>query len=466
MSVTSKVLGRHAIGNTGSKARPAFENYEDGIDPEDMALAQQLEIDQTQAMEESELLEHEILEDGEEAAILGEAVNTYPAVVEMLEQDINDNGGVSVESAKYLNVILQTAGLGGIVNVSVESFGDNKARLGQSRVALEGLKETLRNWWENLLNMFKKMREKIKKWWTKNFSTAAAVKSRAAALAERAKKISNSNPKEKKLTFPRIQSTLQVGDRFQSSSLKAGMQAIAGVGTSLYNDWQGKGIETAEKVLDVIDNAELSGAGVAALGSAFVAAVASHAKPDTSAFKAPQSTAPDAYTNVNAEFQVLATSELPGQKALYLKERKNSPSGEGLAGLQNAVSWLTSRSFRIDDARKKSKEDTDTSVDVLNTTDIADICTVIEDHAALVEGYQRNFKNQEKANDDIDKFRKLADQNIEENDADAIKAQNELKKVPNALKDMINEPVNQFTAYFFRTANAAMQLCERSLSQY
>lgn len=466
MSVLKNTL-RNAAQRTSNKPRVSVENYEDGISPDDMAVAQQLELDQNTAMEELNELGHEMEIEGQEGEILAEAVDTYPRVVEMIEEDIENNGGVSTESAKYLNFILDRAGLQGLVNVSVENFGDNTRRLGETRVSLEGIKETLRNWWENLLNWFKKMREKMKKWWVKNFSAAAAIKSRAANIVDRAKKITSSNQKEKKLTFPRLQSTLMTGGKLDATSLAAGLKAATDLGSNIYTSWQEASIGIADDILDVVDNATMDANGINSLANGIMDKLKGANAANPEGLHDASGDLPDAYgKNNSADYTIKMSAVLPGQKALYLRQRKNSPQGSGIDGLQNAVDWLTTRAFKLDDSVKKVQEDRETQIDTLTTQNIESIAGQVEDFAAVIENYQRNFKKQEDANGNIDKFKKIADQATDENDANVVKAQNLLKKMPNALKDMINEPATGFAAYFTRVANAALAVCEKSLAQY
>lgn len=470
MGVTKRILGQ-AAGNTGSR-RVSTENFEDGISPEELAQAQQLQLDQQTAMEELDAIGGEIVEDQQEGDLLSEAVDTYPQVVEMIEEDIENNGGVSVESAKYLNFILNQAGLGDIISVSVEDFADNQRRLNATQVSLEGIKETLRNWWENLLNWFKKMREKLKKWWIKNFSAASALKSRAANLAERAKKVTTSNPKEKKLSFNRLQSTLFVSGKFPSGTLPAELKKLSDVGQTLFNDWQGEGIKSAEAILDVVNSANLSKEGINSFATSLQNAIQSGVSFSPAGFNPVSGgDVPDDYAaNNDARYVVKRTPELPGQKAVYLKQlggnMNTGGSGEGLDKLKNSVDWLSTRVFKLDNFVKKPKEDGDVQIDTLTPTTIMEVCAEVETFSSIIENYQRNFKAQETANDNIDKFKKIADQVPDDNEREVVQAQNLLKKIPNPLREMINEPVTQFGAHFMRVANSALQVCERSLAQY
>lgn len=470
MGVTRRILGQAA--STRGTGRVSVENYEDGISPEEMAEAQQLQINQQTAMEDLDAIGGEILEDQQEGDLLSEAVDTYPQVVEMIEEDIENNGGVSVESAKYLNFILDRAGLGQLINVSVEDFSNNQRRLNTSKVSMEGVKESLRNWWENLLAWFKKMRENLKKWWIKNFSTAAAIKSRAANLSERAKKVTTSNPKEKKLTFNRLQSTLFVAGKFPAGTLATELKKMSDIGQTLFNDWQSEGIKSAETILDLVSNATLTKEGIAKFANDLQTAIQANVSFSPTGFNpVTDGDVPADYgKNNDSRYNVKRTPELPGQKAIYLKQlggnMNGGAGGEGLEKLKNSVDWLNTRVFKLDDFVLKPREDADTQVDTLSPTAIMEVCTEVETFSSIIENYQRNFKAQETANDNIDKFKKIADQAPDENDRDVVQAQNLLKKIPNPLREMINEPITQFGGHFVRVANAALQVCERSLAQY
>lgn len=469
MSVTKRVLGRAAA----PVRNVSLENYEDGISPEDMAQAQQLQIEQNEALEELEQIDSALMADNAEGEVLSEAVGSYPKVVEMIERDIEDNGGISTESAKYVNFILEQAGIAGVVSVSVENIGDNARRLNETRVSLEGLKETLRAWWDNLLEWFRKMRESLKKWWIKSFSSAATLKSRASNIADRAKKVTTSNPKEKKLSFGNLQSTLFVQGKFPGQTLPAALKTMSDIGSSLFGDWQAEGIKSAEGILDVVGSANMDENGIEAFATALQSKIQESVSFKPAGFSNVSGTdIPDDYSqNNDSRYTVSRTPELPGQRAIYLKQLTgNMNQGGGadsaIGKLTNSVDWLTNRVFKLDNFTKKAKEDSDTQIDTLTPTAIIEICSEIETFATIVENYQRNFKAQEKANEDIAKFKKIADQVPDDNNRDVVTAQNLVKKIPKALNEMINEPVTQFGSHFFKVSQSALRVCERSLAQY
>lgn len=505
MTITSRVLGMAARGTRSSASRPACENFEDNINPEDMAQAQQIQIESQTAMEELDQAQAEMDELAPEGEILTEAVSTYPEVVDMIKEDIDNNGGVSTESAKYLNFILDRMGIASLVNVSVENFGDNSRRLGASKVSVEGIRETLRNWWESLLAWFTKMRKKLKTWWIKNFSTASALQKRAQNLQERAQAITKGQPKEKKLSFSNLQSSLFMDGKMPSANdLRSGLESMSVLGEKIFNDWQKNAIASADKILEVSGNADLdSSQGINQFATSMAAAVQELTVTDSVFHAASGDKIPERFRadKLQASYTCTVTNELPGQKALYLIQlspgkpapRVKAAKGNAAAGaegaaagaegeakpandvqkqnaideLATAVSVLTTRNFSLSDSVAKPKENAETQIDTWQPTNIIELCSVVENFARIIEGYQRNFAAQEKANDNIDKFKKTVDKvGDEDNTVEAAKVANLIKRIPSTLFNLINEPATKYSGHFFTVANAVLKVSERSLAQY
>lgn len=475
MSVTTRVLGKAARRPSG---KPAFENFEDGITPEDMAQAQQLQIESSVANEELQAIEAELNEGNTEGDVLDSAVNTYPEVVDMIQQDIDENGGVSTESAKYIDFILRQAGLGGVINVSVENFNDPSRRLRETTVSLEGLKETLRNWWENFIAWWGKQREKLKKWWIKTFSNAAGIQKRAESIVQRAQNVTKGQPKEKKLSFTRLQSTLFLNNAMpEPAALLTALKGMTGIGEEVFGTWQKKGIEDAEALLDVVSSANLdTDAGVKSFADALVTKISSiNFRPSGFNNIGPNdSNLPEEFTSgkVQGNRTVSRTAEMPGGKAIYLIQMNGQMNNGGTATdsvdkLTNAVAWLSTRRFILSSFNSKNKEDSEIQINTWSPTQIVDLCNEVQTMARLIEQYQQNFKAQEKANENIDKFKKAGETNVQ-GDAEALaaKAQNQLKRMPTPLREMINEPASRYGAHFMTVMNTILSVSERSLSQY
>lgn len=90
-------------------------------------------------------------EDQAEGEVLEEALDTYPQVVSVLEEAL-DNGGISNEAMQLLNIFTKRDGIPVDSNVSLESY--NHTARSQTRVALESIKEDIVNWIKQLIQSF------------------------------------------------------------------------------------------------------------------------------------------------------------------------------------------------------------------------------------------------------------------------------------------------------------------------
>lgn len=115
--------------------------------------------------------------------VLSDAVQTYPEVVAVLDNALQ-NGGISVEAAALLNIFTQRDGIPADMNVATESYG-GYAR-SQTRVAIESIKDSLRQWWNDLRAWLKEQRERFAAWLKSLFDASGALRKNAEAILEKA----------------------------------------------------------------------------------------------------------------------------------------------------------------------------------------------------------------------------------------------------------------------------------------
>lgn len=105
--------------------------------------------------------------DEAEGQVLEEAMDTYPQVTAILEESL-DNGGISNEAMQLLNIFTKRDGIPVNSNVSLESY--NHTARTQTRVALEGLKENMKEWLGQFIEWLKKTAQQLVDWVTAQFS--------------------------------------------------------------------------------------------------------------------------------------------------------------------------------------------------------------------------------------------------------------------------------------------------------
>ena len=111
-------------------------------------------------------------------------------LAENLEQDVAQENILDPTAAKFLAMAFRNiVGKRHAAKTlpATESWSGNRANAKEStRLALEGIKETLKSFWEAIKAQFKKVFSKVKDWIVKTFSAAKKLKARAETLQKRA----------------------------------------------------------------------------------------------------------------------------------------------------------------------------------------------------------------------------------------------------------------------------------------
>lgn len=179
-------------------------------------------------------LETELLE-VQESAAEGEsreaAVDDAVEVSEELQEDAEDvkvaaeSGGLDQVSAQILarsvNGKLASIGISPVRFPAVESFGGISSRTGATQIALEGIKEKMKEIWQAIVNAFKKGAKWVRDHINKLFGAQEALQKRAKALAEKAGTMTGKSIKAdaKKIENDRIFNALQIGGAFHPEKI-------------------------------------------------------------------------------------------------------------------------------------------------------------------------------------------------------------------------------------------------------
>ena len=179
-------------------------------------------------------LETELLE-VQESAAEGEsreaAVDDAVEVSEELQEDAEDvkvaaeNGGLDQVSAQILarsvNGKLASIGISPVRFPATESFGGVSSRTGATQIALEGIKEKMKEIWQAIVNAFKKAAKWIRDHINKLFGAQEALQKRAKALSEKAGTMTGKAIKAdaKKIENDRIFNALQINGNFNPEKI-------------------------------------------------------------------------------------------------------------------------------------------------------------------------------------------------------------------------------------------------------
>lgn len=447
---------------------PSVENYGEPIDAE-QAQAAQMELDTRTALEEVDAIDAELNEIEPEGEMLTEAMTeTYPEVIEILEE-AQENGGISVESARLLAILNRVHGIDSAMSVSIESFGDSGRSQQATRVAVEGLKATIKNWWQKLKAWFKKMRAKLKTWWEKTWAAAPRLKSNAQAIRERAQKIS-SVAKEKKIEVVAANKVLGIGGKFPGpQGLAAALGSAAESASKLFESVQPKSIDVAEELLKVLEDAKFdTDQGLEAMAGGLSTAIMK-LTPDTGLFS---ETVGDAkatgFGEIESGFKLLRTKEMPGNQAIFFCYTPINASGDAASKIKAVANAVSRGKTTVTTVSSKEVDDGAVSVDTASTQQIITLCDQIIKIADVIEGFKRKFAKAEEAHKHLDNAGDHLER--EANDGDAKEGLSgiitDIRQIIPGVRVMIDEPSAKLSGVFMSVGKHTLNYCNRSLSAY
>ena len=204
---------------------------EDEVPPvEGAAPVASPEAEETVDSEVMEVTEAEGAVQEQEEAVdqLEEAAATLESIYESVQASL-ENGGLSAESAVYLNhavsATLRSVGVDKQVLPSLESFGGATGKLQATKVSLEGIGEWLKTLWTAIKNAVIKAIEWVRGLFAKIFGGLDKIEDRAKKLHEEANKMKSEKPKEQ-ITFRSV-SKLHTKGKADAGDFQAGLTALS-----------------------------------------------------------------------------------------------------------------------------------------------------------------------------------------------------------------------------------------------
>lgn len=176
---------------------------------------------------EAEAAEHEATTDGlMEGAVALEQMRLTIAAA-------NENGGLDRFGAMMAKqhadfIILKCHNSAkGMPMPSMESFGGTNGRISSGVLTMESIGSKLNEFWQAILRMLKKTREKLEEWFNKIFGNAEKIIKRADAIIKRIDGLSVSTAKEKKFDNPTIFNGLAMDNALDTGKVKGGIANAA-----------------------------------------------------------------------------------------------------------------------------------------------------------------------------------------------------------------------------------------------
>lgn len=410
---------------------------------DEVATAEQLDGEQEQAEELAETVEAEVAQEG--------ALD--PTAARLLHLSFKNIVGRTHASRKL---------------PATESWAGTRAAAREStRMALEGIKETLKQFWEAVKAQFKKAYAKIKDWAIKTFSAAKKLKDRAEKLQSKANGTTGSI-EEKSFSFGQAKSIAVDGKFSDAGQVTSALTKVRGIIDSSITELKKDKVDDEIESLTNTLKGAFSGSGKDRSLANFDALSTAVKKTVSGAGAVPSSVGDvkkykDQFGD-EGEVEVTGVFGLPGGKAIVSVVAKNAASD-----IEGAVKVLRLGRLQFASDRYNPRDVSEGDVKTLTTSQVDKVCDDVIEIAETVFGFEKNWKEADRV---VDKVQKEVDDIVkefdQEDDADS-RNQRHFRNFANGALAALRRH-NQFKAalcgYGLTTGNAFLNYAERSLAQH
>ena len=394
-------------------------------------------------------------------------------VAEVLEEDVAQERALDPTAAKLLKLTFQNIvgkQYAGRALPATESFNGSRSEAReQTRIALEGVKETLRKFWEAIKAQFKKVYNKVKDWIVKTFSAAKKLSERAKKIQDKANSTVGTI-EDKSFSFGQTKAIAVEGKYNEPGKLTTGLNDLRKVIVGTVTELKKDSVDTKiEELVTAIKNG-FSGSGSSRV-TADVAGLRTAVQKTISGATLGTITATvgdvDKY---KAQFGDVADSNiegvfgLPGSKAIIAVTYTGAQDT-----IESAVKALKGNKLLLAADKYNPRDVSEGDVKTLTTSQIDKVCDDVIEIAESVYTFEKNWKENDKF---VEKVQKEVDDSIkdfdQEEDADSTD-QRHFRNFCNSAVGAIRRHTNfkaNLCSYGVTTSNAFLNYAERSLAQH
>ena len=431
----------------------------------------------------------EVAQESADAEDLGEEQEQLEEAGEIIEQE---SAGLTPEASRYLNLALtRIVGKQAAAKIATESHNSGRAAQEEAkRIALEGIKDTLKSFWNAIKAQLKKFYAKVKTFFVKMFSGAKKLAERAKKLQEKANNAVGTI-EEKSFNFSQTKAIAVNGKYSEASSLLTGLHNI--------QQWMDKNLtvkksEDYENVIEKTQTAVESAikdlittakaGGKSSVHDRFDMRFDVNAELNKAGFLLIQPLTVNSNVEeklkkmyVNTESgsteKVDMSQPLPGGKAIF--KIYHTTTGKGdldlEAGIKQVAKGIKNSRLVLGNDKYNPSEVSEGDVKTLTTSQIDKVCDDIieigETSYTYEKAWERRDKFQAKLEREIDQIIKEVDQ--EDDDKVDSKFQRAARQYAESFTASVRRRTtfeSQFISYALSTGNAFLNYAERSLAQH
>ena len=395
-------------------------------------------------------------------------------VAEAVEEEVAQERALDPTAAKLLKLAFKNiVGAKHASNTlpATESFNGSRSEAREStRIALEGIKETLKAFWEAIKRQFQKAYDAVKSWIVKTFSAAKKLKERAEKIQSKANDTVGTI-EDKTFSFAATKAIAVDGKFNDAGAVTSGLSEVKDLVKSTISELKkGKIDDEVEKVVKKVE-ASFTGSGATRSVSASELAGAVKAVADAAAAG---SSVPTSVGDVKkfteqygdaSEITVTAKVGLPGGRAVIAVQSKTISSQD----IEGVTKVLKGSRIILGNDKFTPREVSEGDVKTLTTSQIDKVCDNVIEIAETIYTHEQQWKNRDSM---ISKIVKDTDQMVKDFNQEDDAKDNEQRHFRNYvsaqvafLRRAMNFEAN-VCSYGLTTSNAFLNYAERSLAQH
>ena len=457
-----------------------FANTMESADTENTAApTQAIPEDETAtaAVADTEAEASAVAQEDADTEQLGEEQEQLGEVEEAIEQE---SAGLSPEAARYLNLSLKRIVGKKHANkiIATENYSSGRAAQEEAkRIALEGIKDTLKSFWEAIKAQLKKFYAKVKTFFIKMFDGAKKLVDRAKKIQSKANDTVGTI-EEKSFSFGQTKAIAVEGKYNDAATVTGGLTKVRKwIDSNLkvqksekYQSIIDEATGLVEKALKSINNAGASGrslSDISKLKTKLKEAGVVDISP-LSVMSSPDAKLKEMFVDKNSNDGAEFSEALPGGKcivAIYAR-------GKGNYDNEDSIKDLKSTRLLLSNDKYTPREISEGDVKTLTTSQIDKVCDDVieigENAFTYRKAWESRDKFQEKIEREVDSLVKEI-QSDNEDDPNNSKKNQLVRKAADGITASIRRRTSfesQFISYALTTANAFLNYSERSLAQH
>lgn len=454
----------------------AFNQAHESADADDQTTVDAAEVPEsdtaTAALSEATAAETEVAQEDDTAEQLEDEQEQLEEVEDEVAQE---SDGLSPVAARLLSQSLtrivgkqQATKIHAMENYTSGRSGQREARA----MALEGIKETLKQFWEAIKAQLKKFYNKVKTYFVKAFSAARKLKDRAEKLQQKASGTVGSI-EEKSFSFGQTKAIAVDGKYNDANGALSGLKDVRTVVTSLLK------VEKADKYESIIDTAatkveklvgELKKDTKADVVAGAVEVIAKLKEVSGSVGigtnSNPETKLKEMYVPKDSDDTLEVSTSLPGGKAIFsITANQNAKAGD----VETLTKVIKNTRTVIGNDKYNPRDVSEGDVKTLTASQVDKVCDDVIEIAETAYTYEKAWEKRDKFQAKLEREIDSIVKDVNNEDDMDSRAQRIVRNFATSFTTSVRRRTSfesQFIGYALNTASAFLNYGERSLAQH